>query len=128
MQNTQRKKSMMLTNSLVVFCYECGTKDKYINKVHAKKCTKKRDICAKMSFCQSKPIGLLPFLLLSLSSLLKLPITCSQMILKIFTLHLATPHAVSLLEFSSFFVQQVHAFITGKRVTSTSNPYIKGYH
>lgn len=50
MQNTQRKKSMMLTNLLVVFWYECGTKDKYINKVHAKKCTKKRDTHAKMFF------------------------------------------------------------------------------
>ena len=95
MQNTQRKKSMMLTNLLVVFCYECGTKDKYINKVHAKKCTKKCDACAKMLFCQSKPVSLLPFFLLSLSSLLKLPIGCSQMNLKIFILHLATAHAVS---------------------------------
>ena len=95
MQNTQRKKSMMLTNLLVVFCYECGTKDKYINKVHAKKCTKKCDACAKMLFSQSKPVSLLPFFLLSLSSLLKLPIGCSQMNLKIFTLHLATAHAVS---------------------------------
>ena len=113
----------MLTNYLlVVFCDECGTKDKYTNKVHTKKCTKKRDACAKMLICQSKPIGLLPFLLLLLSSLLKLPIGCSQMNLKIFLLHLATPHAVSLFEFSSFFVQQVHAFITGKRVTSTSTP------
>ena len=94
MQNTQRKKSMMLTNLLVVFCYECGTKDKYINKVHAKKCTKKCDACAKMLFCQSKPVSLLPFFLLSLSSLLKLPIGCSQMNLKIFILHLATAHAV----------------------------------
>ena len=102
MQNTQRKKSMMLTNLLVVFCYECGTKDKYINKVHAKKCTKKCDAHAKMLFCQSKPVGLLPFLLLSLSSLLKLPIGCSQMNLKIFILHLATPHAVSF--FKNFFL------------------------
>ena len=74
MQNTQRKKSMMLTNLLVVFCYECGTKDKYINKVHAKKCTKKCDARAKMS----KPVSLLPFFLLSLSSLLKLPIGCKS--------------------------------------------------
>ena len=95
MQNTQRKKSMMLTNLLVVFCYECGTKDKYINKVQAKKCRKKCDARAKMLFCQSKPVSLLPFFLLSLSSLLKLPIGCSQMNLKIFILHLATAHAVS---------------------------------
>ena len=102
MQNTQRKKLMMLTNLLVVFCYECGTKDKYINKVHAKKCTKKCDACAKMLFCQSKPVSLLSFFLLSLSSLLKLPIGCSQMNLKIFILHLATPHAVSF--FKNFFL------------------------
>ena len=91
MQNTQRKKINDLTNLLVVFCYECGTKDKYINKVHAKKCTKKCDARAKMS----KPVSLLPFFLLSLSSLLKLSIGCSQMNLKIFILRLATPHAVS---------------------------------
>ena len=102
MQNIQRKKSMMLTNLLVVFCYECGTKDKYINKVHAKKCRKKCNARAKMLFCQSKPVGLLPFLLLSLSLLLKLPIGCSQMNLKIFILHLATPHAVSF--FKNFFL------------------------
>ena len=115
MQNTQRKKSMMLTNLLVVFCNECGTKDKYINKVHAKKCTKKCDARAKMLFCQSKPVSLLPFFLLSLSSLLKLPIGCNQMNLKIFILHLATPHAVSFFfKIFFFFVQQVHAFITGK--------------
>ena len=102
MQNTQRKKSMMLTNLPVVFCYECGTKDKYINKVHAKKCTKKCNARAKMLFCQSKPVGLLPFFLLSLSSLLKLPIGCSQMNLKIFILHLATAHAVSF--FKNFFL------------------------
>ena len=102
MQNTQRKKSMMLTNLLVVFCYECATKDKYINKVHAKKCRKKCNARAKMLFCQSKPVGLLPFLLLSLSSLLKLSIGCSQMNLKIFILHLATPHAVSF--FKNFFL------------------------
>ena len=39
----------------------------------AKKCTKKRDARAKLLFCQSKPIGLLPFSLPSPSSLLKLP-------------------------------------------------------
>ena len=91
---------MMLTNLLVVFCYECGTKDKYINKVHAKKCTKKCDAQAKMLFCQSKPVGLLSFLLLL--KLLKLPNGCSQMNLKIFTLHLATPPTVLFFEFSSF--------------------------
>ena len=106
MQNTQRKKSMMLTNLLVVFCYECGTKDKYINKVHAKKCTKKCNARAKMLFCQSKPVGLLPFFLLSLSSLLKLPIGCSQMNLKIFILHLATAHAVS---FSKYFFLSLYS-------------------
>ena len=45
----------------------------------AKKCTKKRDACAKLLFCQSKRISLLP------SSLLKLPIdrciTATQKIL-----------------------------------------------
>ena len=104
MQNTQRKKSMMLTNLLVVFCYECGTKDKYINKVQAKKCTKKCDAHAKMFFCQSKPIGLLLLLLLLLSSLLKLPIGCSQMNLKIFILHLVTHHAVSFFFLIFFFL------------------------
>ena len=41
----------------------------------AKKCTKKHDIDtrAKLLFCQSKPIGLLPFSLQSPSSFLKLP-------------------------------------------------------
>ena len=39
----------------------------------AKKCTKKSDARAKLLFCQSKPIAFLPFLLPSLSSLLKLP-------------------------------------------------------
>ena len=39
----------------------------------AKKCTKKRDARAKLLFCQSKPIGLLPFSLPSPSSLVKLP-------------------------------------------------------
>ena len=35
------------------------------------KCTKKRDALAKLLFCQSKPIGCLPFSLPSSSSLLK---------------------------------------------------------
>ena len=35
---------------------------------------KKRDARAKLLFCQSKPIALLPFSLRSPSSLLKLPI------------------------------------------------------
>ena len=41
----------------------------------AKKCTKKRDARAKLLFYQSKPIGLLPFSLPSLSPLLKFPVT-----------------------------------------------------
>ena len=41
--------------------------------VTAKKCTKKRDASAKLLFCQSKTIALLPFSLPSTSSLLKLP-------------------------------------------------------
>ena len=40
----------------------------------AKKCTTKHDARAKLLFCQSKPIGFLPFSLTSRSSLLKLPI------------------------------------------------------
>ena len=40
----------------------------------AKKCTKKRDACAKLLFYQSKHISLLPFLMPLPSSLLKLPI------------------------------------------------------
>ena len=40
----------------------------------AKKCKKKRDARAKLLFCQSKPIALLPFSLTSPLSLLKLPI------------------------------------------------------
>ena len=51
----------------------------------AKKCTKKRDACAKLLFCQSKHISLLPFLMPLPSSLLKLPIdrciTATQKIL-----------------------------------------------
>ena len=39
----------------------------------AKKRTKKRDACAKLLFCQSKPIAFLPFSLPTPSSLLKLP-------------------------------------------------------
>ena len=39
----------------------------------AKKCTKKSDARAELLLCQSKPIAFLPFLLPSLSSLLKLP-------------------------------------------------------
>ena len=39
----------------------------------AKKCTKKRDAHAKLSFCQSKPIASLTFSLPSPSPLLKLP-------------------------------------------------------
>ena len=39
----------------------------------AKKCTKKRDVCAKLLFCQSKTIAFLTFSLPSTSSLLKLP-------------------------------------------------------
>ena len=42
--------------------------------VTAKKCTKKRDARAKLLFCQSKSIAVLPFSLTSPSSLLKLPI------------------------------------------------------
>ena len=40
----------------------------------AKKCTKKRDACAKLLFCQSNHVSLLPFLMPLPSSLLKLPI------------------------------------------------------
>ena len=51
----------------------------------AKKCTKKRDACAKWLLCQSKHISLLPFLMPLPSSLLKLPIdrsiTATQKIL-----------------------------------------------
>ena len=39
----------------------------------AKKCTKKGDACAKLLFCQSKPIAFLQFSLPSPSSLLKRP-------------------------------------------------------
>ena len=39
----------------------------------AEKCTKKRDARAKLLFCQSKPIALVPFSLPSPSSLVKLP-------------------------------------------------------
>ena len=44
----------------------------------AKKCTKKRDARAKLLFCQSKPIALLPLSLTSLSSFLKLPNVSDQ--------------------------------------------------
>ena len=40
--------------------------------VTAKKCAKRRDACSKLFFCQSKPIGSLPFSLPSPSSLPKL--------------------------------------------------------
>ena len=40
----------------------------------AKKCTKKRDACAKLLFCESKPIAFLSCALTSPLSLLKLPI------------------------------------------------------
>ena len=39
----------------------------------AKKCTKKCDAHAELLFCQSKPITFLPFSLMWLPSLLKLP-------------------------------------------------------
>ena len=45
-----------------------------VSSTTAKKCTKKRDARAKLLFCQSKPIGFIPFSLPSPSSLLKLPI------------------------------------------------------
>ena len=44
-----------------------------VSSTTAKKCTKKRDARAKLLFCQSKPIGFIPFSLPSPSSLLKLP-------------------------------------------------------
>ena len=59
---TSIKRAREIKNS----CTSCATK--------ATKCTKRCDACAKLLFCQSKPIGFLPFLLPSPSSLLKLPI------------------------------------------------------
>ena len=44
-----------------------------VSSTTAKKCTKKRAARAKLLFCQSKPIGFIPFSLPSPSSLLKLP-------------------------------------------------------
>ena len=44
-----------------------------LGAVMAKKCTKMCNTCAKLLFCQSKPIAFMPFLLTSPLSLLKLP-------------------------------------------------------
>ena len=49
----------------------------------AKKCTKKKDVCAKLLFCQSKAIAFLLFLLPLLSWLLKLPIYYWQQLVKL---------------------------------------------
>ena len=60
---------------IVVFCSrpQDVTFSRRSRAVTAKKCPKKRDARAKLLFCQSKPIALLPFSLTSPSSLLKLP-------------------------------------------------------
>ena len=53
-----------------------------LGAVMAKKCTKMCNTCAKLLFCQSKPIAFMPFLLTSPLSLLKLPIVlCTQLLI-----------------------------------------------
>ena len=47
----------------------------------AKKCIKKRDACAELLFCQSKPTTFLPFWLTTPSSLLKLPMVRRKLML-----------------------------------------------
>ena len=49
--------------------------------VMAKICTKKRDACAELLFCLSKPTAFLPFSLTTPSSLLKLPIVRRKLML-----------------------------------------------
>ena len=54
-----------------------------LGAVMAKKCTKMCNTCAKLLFCQSKPIAFMPFLLTSPLSLLKLPIVlCTQLLIR----------------------------------------------
>ena len=71
----QEKKSKVVvlcsrSPQYVKFCISRGRS----HAVTAKKSTRKRDARAKMLFCQSKPIAVLPFSLTSALSLLKLRI------------------------------------------------------
>ena len=72
----------------------------------AKKCTKKCGAHAELWFCQSKAIAFLPFSLMSLPSLLKLPKTMN------FTSASEMYETVLINKLQSYFVALIVTFLT----------------